>query len=131
MHRATTDNFASCTATNLAELSRRGPSLQALDSHRSEQRECRLQDMLQLLEVETNARRMLHAPSLQTFMLRRFGVAGGANRKRVYALLRAWRRAARAETPFAVDFQSVYFDDRLEVAYLSSNHTGLYPLKVR
>jgi len=101
-----------------------------MDSFRTERREYHLKDMLNLLEIKTNTKKMLHAPSLQTFILRRFQQSASMSKKRMYMLLRAWRRVVRAECGFAVDFENVYFDDKHDVAYLNFNYTGLYPLKV-
>ena len=73
---------------------------------------------------------MLHAPSLQTFILKRFQKSATMSKKRMYMLLRVWRRVVRADCSFIVDFQNVYFNDKHDIAYLNFNYTGLYPLKV-
>ena len=117
--------------TNATDLSsRRDASLNNMDSCRGERREYQMRDMLNLLEIKTNTKKMLHAPSLQTFILKRFQRTSVMSKKRMYMLLRAWRRIVRAECTFVVDFDSVYFDDKHDVAYLNFNYTGLYPLKV-
>lgn len=132
MQRATaTDHFATLSGpAQPAEPHGRGPSLNSMDSFRPARREAQLRDMLQLLEIKTHSKKLLHAPSLQVFVLRRFAQSAALSKKRMYMLLRAWRRAVRGEGGFALDFENVYFDDRSDVAYLNFNHTGLYPLKV-
>ena len=95
----------STNMTNLTELnSKRGVSLNNIDSSRGERREYQMRDMLNLLEIKTNTKKMLHAPSLQTFILRRFQKTASMSKKRMYMLLRAWRRIVRAEGGFVVDF---------------------------
>lgn len=127
-----TDQFSTFSTNmhHLADMSnRRGPSLNNMDCSGSETREFHIKDMLNLLEIKTNMKKMLHAPSLQTFILKRFQKTATMSKKRMYMLMRAWRRIVRSDCTFIVNFENVYFDDKNDLAYLNFNYTGLYPLK--
>lgn len=89
-----------------------------------------MKDMLNLLEIKTNAKKMLHAPSLRIFILKRFQKTTNISKKKMYMLLRAWRKMAKSDCPFIIDFDNVYFDDKNDVVYLNFDYTGYYPLKV-
>ena len=89
-----------------------------------------MRDMLNLLEIKTNTKKMLHAPSLKTFILKRFQKTSNVSKKKMYMLLRAWRRMAKSDCQFVIDFDNVYFDDKNDVVYLNFDYTGCYPLKV-
>ncbi len=89
-----------------------------------------MKDMLNLLEIKTNTKKMLHAPSLRIFILKRFQKTSNISKKKMYMLLRTWRRMVKSNCNFIIDFDNVYFDDKNDVVYLNFDHTGYYPLRV-
>ena len=128
-----TDNFTSSNInlTNITCLEKKyGSSFKSIDSYSNIRNEYSMRDMLNLLEIKTNCKKMLHAPSLKIFILKRFHKTSNLNKKKMYMLLRTWRRIAKSDCEFAIDFDNVFFDDKNDVIYLSFDYTGYYPLKV-
>lgn len=127
-----TDAFTSTSVniTNLTCLDKKtGISVKSVDSYRSSKHDYQMKDMLNLLEIKTNTKKILHAPSLKTFILKRFKKTVAFSKKKMYMLLRAWRRMAKSECEFVIDFDNLYFDDKNDVVYLNFDYTGCYPLK--
>lgn len=94
------------------------------------QGEVLLKDMVEMLEISPNARKLLHAPSLRVFTLRVISRNAEKDRIRLYELLRAWKKGAGSGEGRLVEFEGVFYDSKCNTVLLCVNQTNLYSFKV-
>lgn len=127
------ENFMSTNINlgNFAKVSKNSiKTINSLDSVVSSKKDFHTKDMINLLEIKTNTKKFLHAPSLRVFIRKKYTKTPQITKKKMYMLLRIWKKMAR-EIPFALtDFENIYFDNKNDVVYLNFDHTGLYSFKV-
>ena len=134
MHKVTvTETFRSIknNITNISTVDKQyGSSLTNFDICKSSKQEYSMRDMLNLLEIKTNVKKLLHAPSLKIFIFKKFQKSPNLSKKKMYLLLRAWQRMVKSDCYYLINFHNVYFDEKNDIVYLNFEYTGNYPLKV-
>lgn len=87
-------------------------------------------DLVQILEVDSLTKKMLHAPSLSVFILKTVSTNAEKDKKRLYNVLNLWKKLGGALPENLVLFQNIFYYSNLNIVQICSNHTCLFPLKV-
>ena len=116
-------NFAKVSKNNVKTVN-------SFDSFVSHKKDFNIKDMINLLEIKTNTKKLLHAPSLRVFIIKKYTKTPQITKKKMYMLLRIWKKMAKDIPSSLTDFENIYFDNKNDVVYLNFDHTGLYSFKV-
>jgi len=87
-------------------------------------------DLVQILEVNSLTKKMLHAPSLSVFILKTVSKNAEKEKKRLYNVLNLWKKLAVAVPDNLVNFQNIFYYSNFDIVQICLNHTGLFSLKV-
>jgi hypothetical protein len=87
-------------------------------------------DLVQILEVNSLTKKMIHAPSLSVFILKTVSINAEKDKKRLYSVLNLWKKLAAAIPEHLIDFQNIFYYSNLDIVQICLNQTGLFPLKV-
>lgn len=105
-------------------------TVNSFDSFTSCRKDFDIKDMINLLEIKTNAKKLLHAPSLRVFLIKKYSKTPRVSKKKMYMTLRVWKKMTKEIPDSLTDFQNIYFDNKNDVVYLNFDFTGNYSFKV-
>lgn len=87
-------------------------------------------DLVQILEVDSHTKKMLHGPSLNIFILKTVSSNAEKDKKRLYNVLNIWKKMANALPENLVNFQNIFYYSNLNIVQICLNQTNAYSLKV-
>lgn len=87
-------------------------------------------DLVQILEVNSLTKKMLHAPSLAVYVVKTVSTNAEKEKKRLYNLLNLWKKLSLAVPETVVNFQNIFYYSNLDIVQICMGITGLFPLKV-
>ena len=86
--------------------------------------------MVNLLEINPETKKILHAPTLQIYLLKRISRNADQEKKKLYKEFKIWKKMSEKINNLLIPFENIYFDNKKDSVYLNLNISNCYPLKV-
>ena len=87
-------------------------------------------DLIQILEVNSHTKKMLHGPSLNVFVLKTISTNAEKDKKRLYNVLNLWKKLVMTLPDNIIPFQNIFYYHNLNSVQICLNQTNVFPLKV-